>query len=106
VKNYLDVVIGVCAIVGIIWRLALVKAEIEKEYERLKDYLDDKIIKTENELKIHLTEYEGKKELLEYQLSGINQKLDHKFNRCWAEIKQQQAFLVKQGFVPREDNTL
>jgi hypothetical protein len=92
-KNYLDIVLGVCALIGIIWRIAQV-------------YLETKISNLQKDLEVHLTEYSGKKELLEYQLNGMNQKIDHKFSRCWIEVKQQQAFLVKQGFVPREDNTL
>lgn len=105
-KEHLDIVVSIVAIIGLIWRLALTKAEIDKSIDKLKDETDARTAKLENRLSVHLTEYAGKKELLEYQLNGINNKVDHKFNRCWAEIKQQQAFLVKQGFVPREDNTL
>ncbi|MBW4642929.1 MAG: hypothetical protein KME23_08025 [Goleter apudmare HA4340-LM2] len=98
-KNNLDIVLGLLAIAGMfastIWKLAVVKAQLEKEIDTVKD-----------DLRIHLTEYSGKKEFLDYHLHSLNEKIDHKFNRCWSEIRQNQSYLAKHGFVPREQSDL
>lgn len=101
-KDYLDIVIGIAAVVGIIWRVASVKAEIYREIDRLKDDLEDASKDTSHKLELHLIEYAEKKEFLNYRLNGFDEMIKHKFNRCWNEIKEIQGFLTKTGYNVRE----
>ncbi|MBD2365179.1 hypothetical protein H6G36_29180 [Anabaena minutissima FACHB-250] len=109
-KNYLDVILGVSAIVtgfaGFIWWVAQIKWGLEKAIAVVNEAQIERIRNIEHQLALHLTEYSGKREFLDYHLHSLNEKIDHKFSRCWTEIKQNQAFLSKQGFVPRDENTL
>jgi hypothetical protein len=109
VKNHLDFILALATIAGmfagVIWRIAQTKAQIEQLIEKEKDQLFSHIINVEHQLKIHLTEYAGKKEFLDYHLHALDEKINHKFNRCWSEIKQNQAFLSKHGFVARDDSS-
>ncbi len=104
-KDYLETMVAAFTILGgfaaIIWRLAQVKGEIEKSIDSLKDYSFARITATEHRLDLHLTEYAGKKELIEYRLNGHDEAIDHKFKRCWDEIKDIQGHLAKDGFIPR-----
>ena len=89
---------------GLIWRLASIKASLEQSIDDSSDVLISKINILEIKLSVYETEYAAKKEFLEYRLHGHDELIQHKFDRCWAEIKQIQNFLSKDGFNPRDRN--
>ncbi|MBN3905116.1 MAG: hypothetical protein HWQ35_00555 [Nostoc sp. NMS1] len=90
ISNALTIILGLIAVIGAIYRLAQVEANIIA-----------RIASTDKKIDIHLTEYSSKKELIEYRLHGHDELIDHKFNRCWNEIKDIQNYLAKDGFIPR-----
>ncbi|MBN3924009.1 hypothetical protein [Nostoc sp. NMS4] len=89
---------------GLVWRLASIKASLEQSIDNSSDALISKITILEIKLSIYETEYEAKKEFLDYRLHGHDELIQHKFDRCWAEIKEIQNFLSKNGFIPRDRN--
>ncbi len=97
-QESLNIIIGVAAVIGLVYRLAKMEAAIYDAIDKLKDLTIDRINSTESRLAVHLAEYTGKKELVDYQLHALNEKIDHKFNRIYTEIKDVQRFLEKTGF--------
>jgi len=114
-KDYLDIILGVAAIVGAIYRIAQVESNINARLARLetkidasvdvlKDTLLEKINSITQRIEIHLTEYQGRKEHYDYRIHDFDNRLQHKFNRLRDLIKQLAGFLNKQsGFVMRDD---
>jgi len=81
-KDYLDIILGVAAIVGAIYRIAQVESNINARLARLqtkidasvdvlKDTLLEKINSITQRIEIHLTEYQGKKEYLDYRIHDL-----------------------------------
>lgn len=115
INNALTVVSGLLMVVGAIYRLAQVEANINTRITRLestinravdelKDSLVDRLNSTEKKLDIHLTEYTEKKLFAEYRHNATDKLLEHKFNRLRGLIKQLAGFLNKEsGFILRDD---
>lgn len=105
-KNELDLILVLISIFmmfgGIIWRLAAIKASLEQSIDASKDLLIERIRDIEHNFAVHQSEYIGKRELIEYRLHGHDELINHKFGRCWDEIKQMQSFMAKDGFVSRD----
>lgn len=115
VNNAVTVITGAFLVIGAIYRLSQVEANIKAKISRVEtntlkaiDQLEDKLgvrfQETEKKLDIHLTEYSEKKVFLEYRLNGIDKAIEHKFNRLANWIKQVTGFLHKEsGFQIRDD---
>lgn len=56
-------------LIGAIWQVAEIKNSFDKKLE------------------IFISRYEERKEFVDYLLNDLNNKLDHKFQRCMDEIK-------------------
>jgi hypothetical protein len=90
INNALTIILGLLGVIGAIYRLAQIEANIISKISAIDKKID-----------IHLTEYNSKKELIEYRLHGHDELIDHKFGRCWNEIKDIENYLAKDGFIPR-----
>ncbi|MEH2315945.1 hypothetical protein [Nostoc sp.] len=107
-KNDLDIIIPILTIAamfgGLIWRLAAMKSALEFSIDSATDLLLARINALELEIRIAQSESLARKDFLDYRLHGHDEQITHKFDRCWAEIKQIQNFLTKDGFIPRDTN--
>jgi len=107
-KTYLDAILPIITIAamfaGLIWRLASIKADLEKSINSSTDRLEGKIYMLELQIKVLETETLARKDFVDYRLHGSDEQIQHKFDRCWAEIKQMQNFMTKDGFIPRDRN--
>lgn len=115
INNALTVFSGLLMVVGAIYRLAQVEANINSRITRLestinravdelKDSLVDRLNSTEKKLDIHLTEYTEKKLFAEYRHNATDKLIEHKFNRLKKLINQLAGFLNKEsGFILRDD---
>jgi hypothetical protein len=68
-NEILQLIGGVITLLAAIWHVAEVKHELERELDIVK--LRDK----------------ERREFVDYVLNGLNEKIDHKFNRLMDEIK-------------------
>lgn len=102
IKDILEIILAVCALTGIIYKIAQTEASIYKAIDSLKDGLIAQMCQNDSKFSIHLTEYSTRKEFVDYRIHGLDEKIDHKFNRCWDEIKQMKGYLQSQGFKSRE----
>lgn len=74
-------------LVAAIWYIAEMKAQIYKYIDVATSNTSDRIDKTEKEFEVFLSRYSERKEFVDYQLHGLNEKINHKFQRCMDEIK-------------------
>lgn len=115
VNNALTIILGLLTLVGAIYRLAQVEANINAKINRvetnllasvdqLKDNFVDRLYTVERKVDVHLTEYNEKKLFIEYRLNGIESMVKHKFDRLANWAKQIAGFLNKQSnFQIRDD---
>lgn len=83
-KSTVDIVLGLIALAAVVYRIGGVEANIKQEISRVNNRFD-----------VHLTEYGAKKEMLDYLIHALDQKVDHKFNRLHANQREIQEFLAK-----------
>ncbi|WP_414545799.1 hypothetical protein [Nostoc sp. CCY0012] len=92
VKDALQIILALAAVITLIFRLAQIEASIQ-----------NRITEVDNRMKLALSEYKGQKEMIDYQLHGLQEKIDHKFKRLHDGQKDLQDFLAKTtNFVKRE----
>ena len=116
INNALTIVLGLLTLIGSIYRLAQIEANINSRIstvetklllvvDNLKDNLIDKLNTINSKLEIHITEYKGDKEYIYVYRLNTNEKLiEHKFNRLANWITQIAGFLHrKTGFQIRDD---
>ncbi|MDZ8086513.1 MAG: hypothetical protein RMY16_13290 [Nostoc sp. DedQUE12b] len=116
VGNTLTIILGLLTLIGAIYRLAQVEANINSKIsdneskmliivDALKDSLVDKLNAINAKLEIHITKYEGDKEYIYiYRLNDNEKTIEHKFNRLASWITQIAGFLHrKTGFQIRDD---
>lgn len=103
-KQHLDTIISICALVGMIWRIAELKSKIYSAIEDLRDETEKTTTRIEHKLDIHLTEYGEKKMFTEYLIHNLDAKIEHKFKRLANWVRQISGFLNKQSdFQIRDD---
>ena len=94
--NFISPIISVGAI---IWQIAEMKSAIYKYIDSLLESRDTRINQVEKEtsirinqlekdIAIHKRTSENRTEFVDYQLNGILESINHKFNRCMEEIKR------------------
>ncbi|MCV3213019.1 hypothetical protein OGM63_05670 [Plectonema radiosum NIES-515] len=87
-KNNLDIILGLAALVVVIYRVFQVEAAIYDAIENTKDSFNNRINSLEHNLALHVAIYAERKEQVDYLLHNLDSKIEHKFNRLLEEIKQ------------------
>ncbi|AFY43670.1 hypothetical protein [Nostoc sp. PCC 7107] len=100
-KDSVDVILSVTALIGIIFHIAKIKADIEKAIDDVKDELRTELMSLNTDVKVSRAQQEGKKEMVEYFINDLYYQIHHKFYRVWNEVKDLQSFLQKDGYVAR-----
>jgi hypothetical protein len=92
-KNNLDIILGIAALVAVVYRVFQVEAAIYDAIEDLKQALINRIATNEISLSIHIAIYQERKEQIDYLTHALDQKIDHKASRFLEEIKELKAEL-------------
>ncbi|WP_375495402.1 hypothetical protein [uncultured Nostoc sp.] len=112
----LTIISGLLGLIGAIYRLAQVEANINArisgvernllaELDAIKDDLLNKLNSTDGKIERHLVQYEGDKEnIYIYRLNDNSKAIEHKFNRLANWITQIAALLYKQCGFQIQDN--
>lgn len=87
-NNLIELMIGLTALVSFVYRISQLEAKLYRTIHALEDKLYTKINHLDNKFAIHNADYSAKKEWQDYQIHGLHEKVDHKFDRCWEEIKE------------------
>ncbi|MBC6434486.1 hypothetical protein FM036_29495 [Nostoc sp. HG1] len=105
VNNALTIILGLLALIGSIYRLAKVEANINSRISLLEYNLLNKLDLGERRLEVHLTQYQADKEnIYEYRLNTTDKLIEHKFNRLANWVNQISGYLHKEsGFQIRDD---
>lgn len=83
-KDSIEIMIGIVALVGWIYQLASFERRI---YER--------IAAIEAKFEVHLTDYRNRRESVDYRMGELNHKIEHVKTRLHEQITQIQRFLEK-----------
>ena len=86
-KNNLDIILGLAAIIAIAYRVFQVEAAIYDAIENLKQLLNNRIAANEFSLGLHVAIYAERKEQINYLIHALEEKVDHKASRFFEEIK-------------------
>ncbi|BAY60926.1 hypothetical protein NIES22_09870 [Calothrix brevissima NIES-22] len=115
INNAITIITGLMVIVGAIYRLSQVEANINAKIAKVEtnvlttiddlgDKITDQIHQNEKRLDIHLTEWNEKKVFVEYRLNGLESLIKHKFERLAGWIRQIAELLGHQfGFQIKDD---
>lgn len=116
IDSALTVALGMLSIVGAIYRLAQVEANINARITKVENHVlaavdklkDDFVVRlytTERKLDVHLTEYEAKKEHYDYRIHDFDKRLEHQGKRIKDWIDQIVTHLYeKSSFILRDRN--
>ncbi|MHC5825019.1 MAG: hypothetical protein ACYT04_56540 [Nostoc sp.] len=105
ISSTLTIILGLIALIGAIYRLAQVEANINARISLVEYSLITRMTEIERRLDVHVVQYESDKEnIYEYRLNDVNKTIQHKFDRLANWITQMSGFLHKQsGFQIRDD---
>lgn len=88
-KDFFEIALLVGSVVSAIFKFAHLEGKI---YER--------ITTVDNKLQLHITECSGDREMAEYRINGLNEKIDHKSVRLWDELKLLKGWIQKNCPLP------
>jgi hypothetical protein len=88
VKNYLDIILGLAALVAVVYRVFQVEAAIYDAIDELNKSLIKRIAENEFNFGVHVQTYAERFERVDYLLHALEEKIDHKANRLFDEIKE------------------
>ncbi|NEU73599.1 hypothetical protein PI95_013755 [Hassallia byssoidea VB512170] len=87
-KNNLDIILGIIALIGIIYRVFQVETAIYNTIKDLKDTVNNRIAANELSFGMHMAAYAERKEQIDYLIHALQEEIDHKANRLLGEIKE------------------
>ncbi|MDJ0674407.1 MAG: hypothetical protein QNJ36_03225 [Calothrix sp. MO_167.B42] len=83
-KDLIEILLAAIAIGTLIYRMSEARAHLERKIDLLERKLD-----------LHVAKVEGKDEFSDYIVHGLDEKIDHKFQRLWDMVQEIQRFLEK-----------
>lgn len=87
-KNNLDIILGIAALVAVVYRVFQVEARIYDAIDELNKSLLLRIAENEFNFGVHVAAYAERKERVDYLIHANEEKIDHKANRLLDEIKE------------------
>lgn len=75
-------------IVAVIWQIAEMKNQLFKYIDTQVASLHNRIYDNDKKFEVFVTRFEERKEMVDFKLGGLNEKIDHKFNRLVEQIKE------------------
>lgn len=85
-EHIIEIFVGLTVLISFVYRLSQLETKI---YQKI-NFVDDKLSKQFNDLDkkfgIYFSNYLSKNEMQDYLIHALEEKLDHKFKRCWDKI--------------------
>lgn len=75
-KDLVELAVAILGLAGLAYRLG-----------KIEEKIFDAIQELQSDFNVHVKEYEVRKEWVDYLLHGLNEKIDHKFNRIHEDLK-------------------
>lgn len=93
-KNSIEIILGIASIIAIIYKVNKTEFNIKQE-----------IAKTNARLELVVKESSLRKEMLDYLIHKMDEKIDHKFNQLQSYQREIQNFLSKNhNFIIRNND--
>lgn len=86
-KDQIDIVVGITILIGVVYRVFHIESAIYKAIEASRKSLNEDIHCLERDLGLHIAIYTERKQQVDYLLHANQEKIDHKANRLFDEIK-------------------
>lgn len=86
----LQIATAIIPVVAVIWQIAEMKNQFYKYVDSNNDNQNFRVAEVEKNLAIIRNSLDERKVFVDYQLHGLNEKLDHKYQRLANEIKDLQ----------------
>lgn len=104
-KESIELILGFCALASIIYKVAQIEKAIYTAIDIVKDDLILRHKDIHKRLDIHLQDYSNRAEMVNYMISGLDEKVNHKFNRLYSSMRDMEKYLQQknQDFRVRED---
>lgn len=104
----LTIIIGLITVIGSVYRLAQIEANLISKISLLEYTLNSKLGIVDSKIVGHLIQYESDKEYIYiYRLNDQDKRIEHKFNRLANWVNQISGYLnkenVENGFQIRDD---
>lgn len=90
-KDSIEVIIGIAALIGTIYGVFKVESFIYKSIDNLAKQVHDRINSLDRDLALHVAIYLERKEQVNLHLRGLEEKIDHAKSRLLDEIKELKA---------------
>ncbi len=88
-KDFVEILLAAIAFGTLIYRMSEAKAQLQRKIDSLERKLD-----------LHVAEVKGNKEFIDYVMHGLDDKIDHKFQRLWQIVQEIQRVLeTKLGYI-------
>ncbi|GAX46204.1 hypothetical protein NIES4075_72250 [Tolypothrix sp. NIES-4075] len=87
-KNNLDIILGVIALIGITYRVFQVEKAIYDSIDELNKLFIKRMADNEYNFGVHVAAYCERKEQIDYLIHALQEEIDHKANRLLGEIKE------------------
>jgi hypothetical protein len=87
-NNDIELVLGIVALIGTIYQVFKVEAAIYDAIDELKDDFNSRAASNHLDFQVHLATYQERKQQVDYRIHGLEEKIDHKANRLFDEIKK------------------
>lgn len=87
IENSIEFLVGLVTLIGFIYRISQVQSKLYQAIDSTGDELSKRVNKLEKEFSIHVSDNSARDEMRDFRIHGLNEKIDHKFKRCWDEIK-------------------
>ena len=94
-KDLVELIVGVLAVLGVVYKIAKVERRIYEEITSVKHTLTTKLIECEHSMRLHLQDYANRRESVEWRMGQLDQKINHKDERLRNQVKDVQLFLEK-----------
>ncbi|MFK0729983.1 MAG: hypothetical protein ACFKPT_25145 [Gloeotrichia echinulata GP01] len=76
------------ALLAMVYRIARSEAKIYEAIDSHGDAARERMNDIDKAVGIQAAIYEERKEWFDYLIRGLNEKIDHKFNRMYSELKE------------------
>ncbi|WYL93435.1 MAG: hypothetical protein HEQ35_05770 [Gloeotrichia echinulata IR180] len=74
-----------------VYRVARSEAKIYEAIDSQNDALMERIFRLENRFDVYFTSFQEKKEMIDYLIHALDEKINHKFSRLYSDLQQLQA---------------
>ncbi|RAM49465.1 MAG: hypothetical protein C6Y22_22180 [Hapalosiphonaceae cyanobacterium JJU2] len=98
----IQIIVGIVTIITAVYKIAEAKNHFYNYVQNEAKSLNSKIDSLNRELAVFISAYNERKEHVDYRFHGLEEKVEHKFNRLHGDLKEVEGYIQKHGFIIRD----